>query len=719
MRKLSTLIVLFLATPAAFAAAPQQPRPLFREGEVLVTYRDGATAPAAQQLKSGLGLTPKTRLFTGRIELLELPSMLTTAGAIDLLRDDPAVLRASPNWLRFPRAAAVPNDPLFPQQWGLRNTGQANFVPGGPAGVAGGDLDMLDAWDADADGTFDRTGDGTATIAVIDDGVQLDHPDFAANIVAGRDFNGGDNDASPGSGDFHGTMVTGAAAAIGHNGIGVAGTAWNVKLMPLRFNFDTAQHLGAIEFARANGADIINASFGGPTFSADELQAIRDLADDDILYVAASGNDDSNTDVAELNYPANYDAPNILSVAGTNRQDQIVSFSQYGAISTDVAAPGLQILTTQNGGGWTAIPGTSGTSFAAPYAAGIAALLKMHVDADPGTSGRQVPDWREIKARLIEGAEPADDVTLRTAGGRISAANALDMAPRPALVISAADWIDGNNGVLDPGEALSVDITLHNLWRDATNVSGTLAASGPVAVTSGAVGFGNIASDGTATGRFNVTVDSPIANHRYVYFTLTVTADGGYAATRGFIAEVGRLELNGAQATQNFAARSADLYDEFHAWHVDLASLPAGHNQLVIETTSTSSAMTDPDIDLLVKKTVPPRYNITVGINPEDSGFFCTSSNPADNSCLDPLVSMSASVSGTEQVVINNPTPGTFHIVIVNFEQLENGLTYTLNAYTRQGTVPSGGGGGGGGGGAPSPLLLAGLLGAALLRRRR
>jgi subtilisin family serine protease len=701
MRKILVAVLVFLPFSGTFAGMPKHPRPVHREGEVLVTYRDDAAAAQAVQLKSGLALSTKRRLQGGRLELLGVPSYMTLDNAIALLRQDPAVAHARPNFLRVPRQM-TPDDTLFPQLWGLHNTGQPNFVAGGPAGDPGADMDMLAAWDPNGDGVFDRVGDGTVTIAIIDDSFFTTHEDLAANFVAGYDFENMDSNPSPGSGEQHGTFVAGAAGAIGNNGKGVAGTAWNVKLMPLKFGFDVAGHIAAIEFARSNGADIINASFGGPGFDQAEEDAIAALADvDDILYVAAAGNDDSNTDIAQLNYPANLDAPNIVAVAATNRQDGIASFSQYGPMTTDVAAPGLQIVTTANGVSTYATAGVSGTSFSSPYTAGIAALIR---------SEYPTADYGEVRARLIEGAEAVNDTTLRTAGGRVNAANSLDLAARPALVIESIDWVDANDR-LDPGEPLAVDITLRNLWQDATDISGTLTADNGVTVTSGPVSFAATPGGSTATARFDLNVEADVTEHRYVHFTLALTAAGGYAATRGFIAEIGRLATDQI-VTQTFAPRDVDLYDEFHAWHYDFTGLPAGHTQLVIETTSTAAGVTSPDIDLLVKLGVPPQYSITVGINPEtDSGFFCTSGTTGN--CQDPATRISAGADGNERVVITNPTAGTYHIVIVNFAQLTNGLTYTLRAYTRAAPPPSRSGGGGG-----LPLSALALFALAALGRR-
>jgi hypothetical protein len=720
----ATLLAVLAGMPTAFAAAPVDPPAIYREGEVLVRYRAGVSGAQLQALHGKLGLLTKRSMARGRTELLRLPGVTTTAAALALLKGDPAVELAEPNFLRYPRincpdnaAFFCPNDTLFPQQWGLRSTGQANFATTDPAlaSIPGADMDMLLAWDPGEDGTFERVGNDTVTIAIVDDAFNTSHPDLAANFVAGFDVENNDSNVGPDSGnDQHGTLVAGSAGAIGNNTAGVAGTAWNVNLLPLKFGFNSADHIAALEFARDYAAAnldqrvIINASFGGPFFSQLEADAIQELADNDILYVTAAGNDDSNTDVAELNYPANHAAPNIVAVAATNRQDTIASFSQYGAISTDVAAPGLQIVTTSSNGSY--LPGNdclgggtcgaTGTSFSSPYTAGIAALILSEF---PNAT------VAEVKARLIEGAEDGDEVNLRTAGGRVNAAQSLDLAPRPALVITGLDWLDANEA-LDPGESASVEITIENLWEDAASVSGTLTADNGVTVTSGAVSFGTVAEGGTAAATFNMDVGAGINEHRYVHFTLALSANAGaYTATRGFIGEIGRLQTD-VLVTQAFAARAVDLYDEFHAWHYDFdGTLPVGHTQLVIETTSTAAGIDSPDIDLLAKLNQTPRYNITVGVNPESAGFFCTSGTSTN--CLDPAVFMSAGPDGDERVVINNPVAGTYHIVIVNFEQLTDGLTYTLRAYTRAPPAFSGSGGR-----LPASLLAA-LLFAVLARR--
>jgi hypothetical protein len=662
---LAAAVAALLPWNAALAVAPERRAPIYREGEVLVRYRAQASDADIQSAKSKLGLAARRSIDRRRTELLALPAFTTTAAALEVLRADPTVEHAEPNFRRF-RRAVVPDDTLFPQQWALWNTGQASFGTG-PAGTPGADLNMTNAWDADNDGTADRTGDPSVIVAVIDDAIQVAHPDLAPNMLPGRNFIACQNASNPSpvsSAGQHGTWVSGCVAGRGNNGSGVAGVAWNTSLMPLKFGFDTATHLQAIEYARDNGADIINASFGGPGFSQLEADLIASLAADDILYVAAAGNDDSNTDVARLTFPANYDADNIVAVAATNRQDDIASFSQYGPISTDVAAPGLEVVTTQFESIYATAPGVSGTSFSSPYTAGVAALLKAHVTPAPG--------FLEMKARLIESGTSVAGANPRrmTSGGRVDADAALDMTARPALVITGVTFDDGGNGVPDPGETLDVSFAVRNLWQGATNVTATLAVDdADVTVDSGQQALGAIAALGTATATFQVTVADGITEHRYLTFTLSLAADGGYAAQRSARAELGTLAL-GATVNQSFTTGG---YDDFHAWHVDV---PDGSNKTLFLRTTTAVPA---DIDLLGKHQVPPQYNITVGINPElQFGFFCTSGTEPD--CEDPGTEVSARLDGVEEVSIVNPAAGTYHAVVVNFAQMATPLAYTLEA---------------------------------------
>lgn len=716
-------VVLLAICGTASAARPAHPLASSRTGELVLQFRDPTQSSAP--LKR-LGLSATRSLMNGRAAVVTVPTFMTADQAIRTLRDDPAILSAEPNALRYIRIN--PNDPLFDRQWGFLNTGQGNFVSGGPPGTVDGDLNMLPAWDPDGDGSFRRTGDPSVIVAIIDDAFDLDHPDLAANFIAGRDAANNDSNPRPDNDaddQFHGTYVSGSLGAIGNNGIGVAGAAWSVSLMPLKVGrlvtddgetatqLDSAAILTAMQYALDHGAQIVNASYGGPTATSAERNLLKQLGDAGVLFVTSAGNTDANIDRSVINFPANYDEPNVLTVAATNRQDGIASFSEYGPTTVDVAAPGLQIVTTQLGGDYAdgancgragGNCGVSGTSFSSPYAAGIAALIKSEYPA---------ASYPEIKARLIASGEAGDGAGLRTAGGRIDAAAALDANAQPVLVIRSVVVDSAGNGALDPGETARIDITLENLWQPAAAVTARFDTD-ELTVLSGTQTVGALAQNETATVSFDVTVPAGATGHRYVSGQFTLQANAGlYSVQRGFIDEIGALPLlDTVQAT--FAGRDADLYDDFHAWHVDLADVPTDSGALVIRTA------TDQDIDLLVKYEAPPQYLISLGINPEeDPGFFCTSSSTAN--CDDPDTYISGEADGNEEVVIDNPQVGTYHIVVVNFAQTDVPLDYRISADliatsgVDEAIEPDSGNGGSLGFASLLPLLAA----AAWRRRRR
>lgn len=692
----SIFALLLLVAPAAvFAALPSKPPAPYVPGEVIVKYRDAGrvaagtgtggsaaeTIPDVRERLRAMGLQVRRQLLDGRADLMALPATMDVPGAVRALAAEEGVEYVEPNYLRY-TMQSTPNDDLFGDLWGLHNTGQDNFVSGGPAGVMDGDLNMLPAWDPAGDGTFTRTGDSSVIVAIIDDAFDTDHPDLVENFTDGNDLtDDGTTDSTPDNSDqSHGTLVAGSLGARGNNSKGVAGTTWFSSLMPLKVGsgdgLSSAAISSAIDFARDNNADVINASFGGPGFSSTEKSRICNLDDDDILFVSSAGNDDANMDFGRIGYPALYDCSNIVAVAATNRQDNIASFSMYGPVSVDVAAPGLQIVTTEVDGGYFTAGegGVSGTSFSAPYTAGIAALLRWHVPTN---------DENEIKARLIESGASLGNATERVAGGRIDAAAALDMSPRPSLTIENVT-IQNVADRLVPGQTVDIQVTLANGWEDATSVTWLQSADGPVTVTSTnrtTFGSGFIPSNGTESDTFRVEVSSTADGHNYVSFTLDIEADGGYAASRRFIREIAPLAHDGTVVEQRFHTDTGDsalesrLYDEYHTWHVAVDSFdlpsPTPDNRYTLSVRTETPA--DTDIDLLGLNGTPPKYLITLNADindPNTRSFFCTSSTTVD--CRDPDTRVSGRSDGHEAVTHvfdGGSVPEDFYFTVVNFAQ--------------------------------------------------
>jgi len=328
------------------------------------------------------------------------------------------------------RPTAVPNDPSFREQWGLRNTGQSG-------GTGGGDIAAVAAWDV-------TTGSRSVVVAVIDSGFDYTHPDLAANVwrnpgevpgdgidndangfvddVHGWDF--ANDDADPMDGDGHGTHVAGTIGAVGDNGVGVTGVAWQVSIMGLKFldaegSGYTSDAIAAISYAtrmrREFGVNVVatNNSWGGGDRSLALRAAIADGGAAGILFVTAAGNDGVNGD-RRANYPANEDLDAVITVTATNRSNRLPSFATYGQVHVDLAAPGAAIRSTIPGGGYATY---SGTSMAAPHVTGTIALVAA---ANPAASATA------IRGAILSTTRPLAALAGKTVtGGLLDAAAAV------------------------------------------------------------------------------------------------------------------------------------------------------------------------------------------------------------------------------------------------------------------------------------------------------
>lgn len=361
-------------------------------GEALVQFRDAPTAvlrrgPLAQYIDAEVSATVSPRgLHRFRSRTFDVDALVA------FLRTQPDVLYAEPNYVQ--RVVATPNDQYFPLLWGLFNTGQ---VVNGALGLAGADISAAEAWDV-------STGSRTVVVGVIDTGVNHGHPDLAANmwsapapfsvVIGGatlvcpagsHGFNAITNACDPQDDHYHGTHVAGTIGAVGNNGVGVAGVNWTASLIGAKFiaadgygftddAVETIEFLvqAKAAFAASNGANIrvLNNSWGGGPFSQALNDAIVLANANGMLFVAAAGNSGSNNDVAPF-YPASYGLPNVLAVAATDSLDQLAGFSNRGATSVHLAAPGVNIASTVPGG----YAYLSGTSMATPHVSGAAALV--------------------------------------------------------------------------------------------------------------------------------------------------------------------------------------------------------------------------------------------------------------------------------------------------------------------------------------------------------
>jgi subtilisin family serine protease len=317
-------------------------------GELLVRFRAGTSAASQARMLAAHRAVISGRLPRQGLQLVRLPRGSSARTAAAALEREPGVLYAEPNFVYSPDA--TPNDPFFADLWGLT----AIHAPL--------------AWDT-------TTGNQGVKVAVVDSGIAYDHPDLAPNIWTnpgesggGKETNGIDddgdgyvddvhgwdfvqNDNEPLDFFFHGTHVAGTIGAAGNNGTGITGVDWQTSLMALRAG-DAANGelldsdiISAFVYACAHGARVVNASFGGPEFSQAMLDVIGSPGCANTLFVASAGNDAVDVD-ASPSYPCSFTTANLVCVAATDVDGSLASFSNDGPGSVDLAAPGVDVLST-------------------------------------------------------------------------------------------------------------------------------------------------------------------------------------------------------------------------------------------------------------------------------------------------------------------------------------------------------------------------------------
>lgn len=429
-------------------------------GQYILRLKDGIVGGAASNVISAFGLRIRKAFSLAPIYHVEGASGIPTHAQLSEIQASTNVVYIETNKKR--NFNKTPNDALYGQLWGLNNSAQTG-------GTIDADIDASAAWNR-------SVGSKKVVVAIIDSGCDLTHPDLAANIwknngeIPGNgidddgngyvdDINGYDfinDDADPEDNIGHGTHVAGTVGAVGNNAIGVAGVNWNVSLMICKagdFFLTDAAIIGAIEYAWRNGAKVSNNSYGGYGYG----QGIRDMiAAAGVaghLFVAAAANDTLDNDFNPA-YPASYDLENIISVAATDHDDNLASFSNYGLNSVDLGAPGVGILSTVPFG----YDVYDGTSMASPHVAGVAALL---------LAANQNIGYRAIKNSILSGVEPvaALDGAVAT-GGRLNAANS---AVKLGSFVALYSFNDGG--------VTAEDSTYQNGWEQQWRTAGSLVGA--------------------------------------------------------------------------------------------------------------------------------------------------------------------------------------------------------------------------------------------------
>lgn len=382
-------------------------------GEIIVKFKPGVNTKKffkkSTLVSQGISLKREINLSYQKLNLLSITNDKLLDSALINLKNNPEIEYAEPNYIYeiavMPKSSEGPikhldaspftdskqmlnDDPLFDKLWGLRNTGSNE--PQGKSGVEGADINALKAWDI-------TKGSHQVKIAVIDTGVDYNHPDLQGNVwvnqaelnglpgvdddnngyiddIHGYDFAYNDNDPMDGHG--HGTHCSGTIGAIHNNKIGVAGVMSEVTIVPVKFLDDSGSGslesaVLAIDYATQLNVDLMSNSWGGGGRSEALFEAIKRASDKGIIFTAAAGNSSSNNDTSP-SYPASYEAPNVVSVAALTAQNELANFSSFGRNSVHIAAPGRNILSTIKGGKYETM---SGTSMATPHVSGVLGLL--------------------------------------------------------------------------------------------------------------------------------------------------------------------------------------------------------------------------------------------------------------------------------------------------------------------------------------------------------
>lgn len=509
-------------------------RDLYVADHVMVRFPAAMTPAEVAAWCQGQGFVLRHRLRTEPVYLVATGSaeLGSTGLLLEAVRKsfgaDQGDALAERDALVFP--ALAPNDPSLGQLWGLHNTGQTG-------GTADADIDAPEAWEF-------STGSADVVVAVIDTGVDANHPDLRDNIrtnpgeiaangidddgngfiddVQGWDFYANDN--APTDENGHGTHCAGTIGATGNNGTGVAGVCWDVAILPVRFlgpvGGSTSDGIESVNYATALGVDLTSNSWGGGSYSTLLEQAIAGANSAGILFVAAAGNDATNNDSLP-HYPSSYIGANVISVASTTATDALSSFSNYGKVGVDLAAPGSSIYST--------LPGNqygikSGTSMATPHVSGALALLRS---MSPGM------DHLQLKQHLLDNTDLLPALaTITSSGGRLNLAKAAAPLSGPRVVASTARVeITGGNGdpYLNPGEQGEFVFVFRNVGSEnATGIAAVLAANGSYPGISLAGGttlaIGNLAAGaGSAEFRIPFSAGAGVPTPTLADFTLTIT----------------------------------------------------------------------------------------------------------------------------------------------------------------------------------------------------
>lgn len=403
---------------------------IFQPNELIVQWKQNSTLAEITDLRIELKVQRSLNITNSTLELwiIGADQKLAVPDLVNKYKNHPNIELIEPNYL-YTIDDIIPNDPLFTKLWGLNNIGQNPEA----------DINATAGWGI-------KQESASIKVAVIDTGIDWGHPDLVDNIwqnsgedadgdghvmewIEGQwvfdpgdengidddnngyvdDFVGWDfynNDNNPYDDNGHGTHVAGTIGAKGNNGIGVAGVTWNVQMAGLKFlsgrgGGRNSDAIAAVNYAVNMGMHISNNSWGGGNYSTSLYNAIQNGANQNHLFIAAAGNNGFNTDITPI-YPAAYNLDNIVSVTATDSIDNLAHFSNYGATTVDLGAPGTKILSCFPNNSYREL---SGTSMATPHVTGACALLMEQYPNTP---------YADLKDILLSTVDPIPALTGKT-----------------------------------------------------------------------------------------------------------------------------------------------------------------------------------------------------------------------------------------------------------------------------------------------------------------
>lgn len=630
-------------------------------GELLVKFREPITDSVVQGKSRFYKARVKSRNTTIGYERWKIGAQDNLLDVINELKTDPSIAIVEPNYRRFPRIIrpssaenqlARLQQVKLPQLWEIEKAQEREF--------------------------------NQVKIAIIDDGFYIAHTDLEDNIDKSNAFDAENNtfDPSPNTCvDFstqetitetHGTQVLGVVGAVVNNGFGIDGAADNASMIPIRIscNYSVDLEQKAFNHAISKNVDIINISWGGPQFSEIERLMILNLLKENILIITAAGNNHADNDRV-LDYPSGLNLPNILAVAATDEQNELIDWSQWGQTTVDIAAPGTNFYTTIFTSTGNSFKAVAGTSFSAPLVAGVVASIMQRI---PSAS------VMDVKGAIMATAVPfASNTRAKLAtDGYVDAFAAYlkfnEPIPVPVIekIVIDDESSTANNGEIDPGETANLIITIQNVWHNASFLQADLLSDrlGGFVGTASTASLNGFDSTNFTYGSADLSypIDfSNLRNRQNIEFELqmsgTYSGAKTYELSRYFTLDVGKLENN--NRVVGVMRKNGDIHDEAHYYHIELEE----DMELLEITLDTDNGVdnTIRNLDLLVNYGSQPQFDYL-------EGFDKTSKVSASKTTNIETVTYDQSDSKFK------PKAGIYHIVVFEPEsQIESGQGDHIN----------------------------------------